>query len=74
MSCNTPHHTNCSPEAQDPCMINYFSLRYVEGNESSYFILCLPVKTDTQEIEISSLLLSHNRTGVGTLIFFNRKL
>ena len=28
---NTPHHTNCSPELQDPCTTNY--LLYFEGSE-----------------------------------------
>ena len=46
MSCSTPHHTNCSPEPQDPCSINYFHLRYFEGSESFSSIQCLVVKTD----------------------------
>ena len=37
-------------------------------------MLCLLVKTDIQELKISQLLLSRKRNGVGTLIFFNRKL
>ena len=32
------------------------------------------MKTDISELKISSLLLSHNRSGVGTVIFFNRNL
>ena len=70
----TPQNTNCSPEPQDPCTINYW--RYFERSESfsSIHLLCLLVKTDMEELKISQLLLSHNRTGVGTLIFFNRKL
>ena len=40
----TPHHTNCCPELQDLCSINYFYLRYFEGSEHSSFILCLLVK------------------------------
>ena len=45
-SCTAPYHTNCSPEPQDPCSINYFDLRYFEGTESLSVIICLPVKTD----------------------------
>ena len=46
MSSTTPHHTNCSPEPQDPCSINYLNLRYFERSESFCFILCLLVKID----------------------------
>ena len=74
MSWTTPHHTNCNPEPQDPCSISYFTLRYFEGSEGFSFILCLLVKIDIPKLKISSLLLSYNRTGVGTLMFFNRKL
>ena len=36
-------------------------------------MLSLLVKMNIQELNISLLLLSHNRTGGGTSIFFNRK-
>ena len=42
--------------------------------ESFSFVLCLLANLDIQELKISSLLLCHNRTGVGTLIYFTRKL
>ena len=52
MSCTTPHHTtDFNPEPQDPCSANY--LRYYEGSESFSSILCLLVKIDKQELEIS---------------------
>ena len=60
----TPHH---SPGPQDPCTTSYF--RYFEGSDSFTSILCLPVKIDMRKIKYQ---LSHNRTGVGTLIFFNK--
>ena len=44
-SCPVPHHTNCSPELQDPCSINFFNLRHFKASESFFFILCLLVKT-----------------------------
>ena len=44
------------------------NLRYSEGSESFSFILCLIMRIDIQELKISYLLLSHNRTGIGNLI------
>ena len=52
----------------------YLNLKSFEGSESFSYKLCLLVKVDNKEINISKLLLSHNRTGVETLMFFNRKL
>ena len=46
----TPH--KLSPE-QDSCSINYFNFRGFEGSESFSFMLCLLVKTDIQELNIS---------------------
>ena len=73
MSCITSHQTKCSPEPQDPCSIIYVNLRYFDGSESSPFMPCLLVNIDISKLKMSYLLLSHNRTGVRTLIFFNRK-
>ena len=52
---------------------NYY-LRYFEGSESFSSLPYLLVKTDIQDSKISWLLIGRNSTGVGTLIFLNRKL
>ena len=41
---STPHHTNCSPQPQDPCTTKY--LRSFEGIESLSSIQCLLLKID----------------------------
>ena len=47
------HTTNCCPEPQDPCSINYINLRYFERSESFSCILRLLVKIDIQNLRIS---------------------